>query len=740
MSEQKKSNGSNKRSKHSKLEKQFYSERNFNLLEGVLLDMVDKEQFTKDHKSVIFHSMENVYKESNPPRTLPKSERKRWLSTLNKKVLALVASHVNSSPPKVSNHSQQSQHLQTQQPFQPAPEMSLGQPLYGTNQNTSSQFSIFPGEDRTNARTGKPRELKTFYAREFTQPVNSPSLHPSQHLDNFPAPTNVDSSKNFTNVMFTQREQERSGENAARKPKPIDFALPQNTKDDINPENKFKELMRKRETDDDTLRNKLPKPKESNIPPTEQHKFDPIPSDDSFFIQNKTSDGPRYNSFMDGLDENLLNADEIVDVPQSLKKQVPGNNDYPPSRPPPRPKHSPQQINNQPTSAFNSREIPKVVHEKIEKVEKEPKTIYLTVLSKYRNSSTHPSPTNFSIPLVKSDEKNIVKIDGEIIFKYTDSNNTIVNLENINNILSVECLDVVVPKCNTVLREPYIWLCVSEWGSSNIGTGVPEGAFARLKQIPGNSDLPFITMRAHILERQRPDTVNTQLTFRLLTSDGEPFEIKDRVDVINIKNKDTSNIIEVPDNHDIKENDMLYVYSLYTKEVIGFYPNVYVHGVKVSGKSDTATLSLRLFIDTDPNNSSNKIGTFADDADKKSIIASKYLSIGDLLFLEYTKTNKITGQFKIIDIKNDIITIKFPQKGRKFTPKKITRIGFIKKKKEGYVSHSKEDINYKGGVYVTKVDKNNIYVSGDYEIENNEYFLLKRKSQTSYMFRITYFD
>ena len=174
---------------------------------------------------------------------------------------------------------------------------------------------------------------------------------------------------------------------------------------------------------------------------------------------------------------------------------------------------------------------------------------------------------------------------------------------------------------------------------------------------------------------------------------------------------------------------------MYSEEVTGFYPTVYIHNIKANG----TTLSLRLFLDTDANNSDNRIGNFIDSESKHRIISSKYLSIGDLLFLEYgIKSKSISNKYEIIDIKDDIITINFPQE-KKNIPKKITKIGFIKMKKDGYTSSKKEDINYKGGVVVKKVDSDTIYLEKEFDT-NNKYFFLNQKYQTSYMFRITYLE
>lgn len=740
-----------KKIKHSKLEKSFYSEQNFKLLEEVLLELIDKTKFSGDYKTLIFNSMEKVYKEVSPSTNLDKASRKKMLSSLNKNVLGFIASTVSPPTPPVIKNTQSSHQMHH---FTPAPDTTpIGQPLYGNNTGVSgidnSQYSILPQS------TGKNRELKTFYAREFTQPLNTSSLHPTENLDNFPIPQN-NTHANNTNVMFTQIEQERTNENISKKPKPIDFMLPQNTKDDINHESKFKELMKKRELDDGDILNKIPNNKKieqpeyesdssssSNIPSNNTSKltspinnvskltspqksninFEPLSNDNAFFIQNnKTSPGIQYNSIVDGLDETLLTTTEFMDAPLNNKSfsQVSTIKNIP---------------QNFPQSSFSNMASPT---ELCSVGDRRQQTIYLTVLSKYRNSHTYPLPIHFSIPFIQTEEQNTVKVSNEIIFKYNSNNQTIIDIDNIKNIISVECLDVVVPNIQTILREPYIWLCVDEWGSSNIGTGVPNGAFARLKAVPGNTTSSYITMRAHILERQTPDTINTQLTFRLLTSDGEPLDTTD----INDKTEITSfnkNIVEISPNHNVKEGDLLYIYSLYSDEVTGFYPNVYIHNIKVNGTLNNATLSLRLFLDTDANNSDNRIGNFINNSSKHQIIASKYLSVGDLLFLEYVKSKTVNDKFEIIDIKDDIITINFPQQAKKYIPKKITKVGFIKMKKDGYVSTKKEDINYKGGVIVKKVEKNKIYLEKEFNT-NNKYFFLNQKYQTSYMFRITYLE
>ena len=597
------------RKKHTRLEKEFYSEQNFKLLEDVLLNMVDKSKLNKDYKVFIFNNMEKTYNENEIPPLVNNQDIKNYLKILNKNVLSIIASQINKKE------------------LTPAPSQQIGSKI-------DTPFAIFPESNAKN------RELQTFYGRNFTAPLHNPVLHPEKQIESFPPPQQ-DRTFNNTKMMFSKIEEERKMENV--KPA-FEFPLPVNTKDEnkiqekrenVKPafdlsyknENKFQEMMKNRENDDLHI--------------------------------EKAHFKDSYNSIVDGLDENLLKVDEVIDKPENEK------------------------------------------------------TVYLTISSKYRDTSIYPSPTHFTLET----ETNTIYLSDEILFKENR-----VNVDfTLNNIISIECLDVVIPKSDFILQEPYLWLCINEIGTSNIGTGVPNGAFARLKPMPVDKNSPYITLRPHLLERQILTKINDKLTFRILTSDGEPFEIEDKVEI-----KVNSNKLEIK-NTDIKENDLLYLYSI-QNEVIGFYPKVYIHSLSVAKN----IMTLRLFLDKE-NDSDNKISKFIDKNTKIRIIASKYLSVGDFLFLE---SDKEKNKYKIIDIKDDIISLEY----KSVKPKKITKIGFIKQG-IGYQSNNKEDINYKGGVLVKDVkkvdDKMIISLKNNYNINNN-YFLLQRNKQVNYMFRITY--
>ena len=251
--------------------------------------------------------------------------------------------------------------------------------------------------------------------------------------------------------------------------------------------------------------------------------------------------------------------------------------------------------------------------------------------------------------------KNMKKYENEIIFEKKILNN---NKPNINEIISIECLDVVLPSNNTILQEPFYGM-YKRLGLSNIGTYVPDNAFARLKII--NEKNNFITLRPHILERQTPIKFPDNLSIDIKDSTGNNINIYDRKEIKNI----IKNTFSITEKNNIEKGDKIYIYSLYPDEITGFYPNVFMYDLKINKKN---TMTFRLFIDKN-NNNSNRVSKYIKNEDKKQLFVFKYLNNNDLFFIEYIKNKKISKKYKIIEIKNDLITIEFPQQ-RKYIPKK----------------------------------------------------------------------
>ena len=141
------------RKKHSKIEKQFYSEKNFKLLEEVLSETLNIKQI-KDYQSLIFKNMEFSFKKNPSPILNSKEDRNNFLKRLNKTVLTNIVSQLKPSKQQRPNSQMppdQKNHL-TPLDFLPPPQSSFG--VGKMNDQQFSKFEMpFPQETH-----GKPNE------------------------------------------------------------------------------------------------------------------------------------------------------------------------------------------------------------------------------------------------------------------------------------------------------------------------------------------------------------------------------------------------------------------------------------------------------------------------------------------------------------------------------------------------------------------------------------------------------
>ena len=552
------------------------------------------------------------------------------------------------------------------------------------NKNVLSEVAKIKPDNKKIDFLPPPEETKIGFALQNhinpIQPEQKPSLYPNDNVDYIPRQDRF-VQKN-TNDMFKIIGEERKDKNS--RPKEIDFRLPENTKPDFL-----------------------------------ENNFD-------------SNDKPTYNSFLEGLDEKLFEQREINDFPIKNTNRFPpqqmnDTNRFPPQQMNDTNQFPPQQMND--TNRFPPQQINDIsISDEVQK-----KYCYIHISSKYRNTSIYPSPTYFSSFIVTKKNKKDVKIQDTIIF--TDDEIISDSQLKDKDIISIECLDVTMPKIDSIIKEPHIWLCIKEWESLNIGNGIPNNAFLRLKPVLYYKDLQFVTCRGHLLEKQTSNKLNDKITLELLKSDGEKININDKTEIKSIDN----NILYV-NNHSNLEGDRIYIYSMYSNEITGFYPNVFIHDLKVE-KENNQSLSFRLFIDNSPNDINNKISIFSNTNDKTNIISSQYIQKDYMIYLEYVKTKNtnMKGIYKVLDVKNDIIMIEFPQTKKTFIPKIITKIGFIKKNENGYLSDRIEDINYKGGCLISKVENNKIYIDNTFKTDDyNKYFFINSKNQINYMFKVTY--
>jgi hypothetical protein len=173
----------------SKLERQFYSRKNYKLLEDVLTSSIDVSNI--DFKEMILENMENVFQ--NPPKFKDRKERSEYLKELNKTVLSKIVSRIKGNPDKRQRLEMQENIPQpdrmTQSGRMPQPDKMT----QSSQKSTPINFLPAPESDQQ-------------FSRFDVQPPNN--LYPQQDLQNFPEPKS-DRINNNTNVLFSQIEKER---------------------------------------------------------------------------------------------------------------------------------------------------------------------------------------------------------------------------------------------------------------------------------------------------------------------------------------------------------------------------------------------------------------------------------------------------------------------------------------------------------------------------------------------------
>jgi len=606
------------------VEHKFYSEKNFNTLSSVLLETYDESKLPKDYKQLLFSTMENCYSNNIPQNITSRQDRNNYVKSLNMETLKTIVKKI-----KEKNNLQVMQN----------PIQNFQRP----------QSSVAPVDSK--------RENMSFYGREMIKPIQDSGLYPVSNFNNIPA-----NSSNFithdVKDSFNKLEQQRTQETERKMGTKVDFTLPKNTKNNINPENRFQEMMKMRNQED--------------------------------FMNKDEKQTLNRSSIIDGLDEKILEQEQIVDIPMTqspiLSKTITDN------------------VLTDSVSSF----VPQ------QHISNNKSIFYLTLNSKNRDSTYSSSSSNFKLSF-KKDEIEEKKINGITIYRTNKKED--IKVPEINFVENAICLDVVLPKTEDILREPYLWLCIEEWGKLNYGTDVPDNAFARLKPMHTLPESSFITFKAHMLEKHTSLPFDNILTFSIKSSDNEKIEINDRFEIKEFKD----NYFITDNGVDYKSGDILYLYKKYG-DIVRFYPNVFLYDVK----STRSGLSFRMYIDTESNNI-EKLGGYNGESNKRPIVPT-FLNVDDYFCFSYSKNGTIFNQkYKILNLNNGLVEVKYDGSGRKFVPKSISNIGFINKNNNGY---------YEEKIRVTKIYGTKIYV--DRNFDNNEYFILHKKLQTSFMFRLEY--
>lgn len=770
-----------------KIKKKFFDVENYKLLERVITNSI-KIKFDDNQKNKLFNIMQNAFDSSNLDNTkiFKKSQRSSIVKNLNKIVISDFVKIMKTDQKSLRYYKRNEPGKINNFPPMPTNTMSSNFNTFNLN-NVNGTYNLMRRESPLlNNFSGHIEPI----SKPLLHPRKNIEMIPFEsNITNQPNTISQDFQQTQipnqnTNLSFRKMEEQR--DMTFQKPKPLNSHLNiEQIKDepDQNPNEKFNQLLEQRNSIELVKTPEYSQKIQEGIRDKMSTSIDDINIDDinkkseieNFGISDSDSGSILFNlnksnnTIFDGLDTKLLERNEIKDEPNFISKkksEVISDNFH-------------NQINknkkninitkakrifhrntrekrishrNTTSSKINKPTFNETFESKINNI---PDKNYSGVFSASKKikhisiSSTDreigiSSPTNFRFIINQSQnpKKNKetfaeeLKIDGKIIYKLDKTiihNKNIIDLKDINKLISIKCLDVIIPNKNYLLQEPYLWLCIDELGEKYNNNGIPKGAFARLKATNLSLDknnLGFVTMGAHTLKQNNLENiiVPENLNIRLLRVDGSPFELDDKINFKEIK----KNYIELDENYsdNLEIGDLLRFYKLYDKEnIVYFYPNTYIHDLKtIKG----GFLSFRLFLDVNDSKSENKIKKFIGKDGTKLIYAND-LKQNDLIFIE---TNKSSFFGKILSIKNGIIKIPYPKKTK---PKTIRTIGFVKRNMTGITSDNNSDINNKYGHRISKIEKNKIYLENIKNISDDEEFLIvNKKNQIILMFKINY--
>jgi len=564
-----------------KIEKHFYSKKNFGILKDVLQDVCsnyEPEQLNK----IIIETMESVFTSAKIPGNISvnRSSRKKYIEKLNKNVLSIIGKSIKNEQQFVDKNSMMSRSF-----IQPE--------LFRTHQEQRN----FPPQLRPENTTFK-RDARTMF-------------------------TDI---QNLRNI-----EQNNS-------PKHIDFKLPQTT-ENINYENRFNQLMAERKQYDNSTTKEQKNNVNNDIINNNTNNIDVsnMYNNDNLFNNNTSNNNLHENDFFnikkEKDDDNIIRS-TLNDYPREIKEQ----------------------------------------------------SLYLYISSKNRDFNRYKYSTSFSV--------------NNNINGYKKEN---INLTFIENIVSIECLDVILPIDDSIRNEPFLWLCIKDWGLTNVGNNIPENAFARLKYV---SQTPkFITMRPHILERQIPPHIGNVVHFNITDSCGNSLHLSDKIFITNIGN----NFLDIKNSNGIEINkgDIVYIYSNYSLESVPI--NINITEIKKEGK----TVSL--------------------------LYTSKYnydIHKNDILCFTQGKTK---DYYKVVYFDSKIIKISCDNF------KKYSEVELFSYSEDGISSNIEDHINFKNGMEILNKENKRLTFTKKYNKVNKKIqsfstlFLILKKRQSHLMFRITYY-
>lgn len=721
--------------KPSKVEKSFYSEKNFKLLKSVVGDMLaeQKKEVPPQLSQALVGTMENIFANAQVPKPTSREHRYELVQGLNKHVLRSIMQQIKTVvpeqvPPAMHRdlHSlpQNGRPSATQPlPFINTPQQQQMAPS-AWNNGSGNNMTVFPPPPDSgfytnishNAPPVPPRDLPN--VQNIHSPRNKPMLHPSQNIQEFsrPQPQPVQGPGANVGTALESMERERAEMFRRPQPKTMDFALPQ-VEELPDPEQRFQQMMQERQAD------VIVPPADGSVPhPASEYE----------------------SSMTHGLDEQLLAMERVKDTPTSSFRPEDARPQYEQAM-----QHVQQRV-----AQIEMPVAPRIQSRHLEER-------YLILHSMQRDDKTQ-SPYEFNSFFTRPQQSSVVEKkdeSGNILYQEHIASENGVSLHIFQDARSIECTDVRVPSTLTAaFEEPYLWLCVDEFANVNTGPGIPPGAFSRLYPIEGHSKSSFVTLHAQIPERHilSLDRYPSQVNIKLCRPNGEICSSgQDRQEVKEVaKEKNGENtVLVLNDTCDFTVGERVYLFTTVPEmqNLVEFHQSVFLyslHAEKQKHSTGNFVMSFKAYTQN-ARQIENKIGQYkSTDKTKESLAFNDILKPGDFIFMECgfnDSDEKSTVWAEVIEIADKGSTkvlVSYPKtKKKQQIPKWISRLGFLRRvwagRQEGDTLYGKE------GVTITNISNNLVTVYHPYDQVDDvvrsigrSLFLLRQNQQTSYHFRI----
>lgn len=633
-----------------KIEKYFFGRSNFSLLYEVIKDTFPQNVPKED---VLIALMNKTFSSAKLPVSPSKEQRNSLLQALNKEVLSSFSTMLS-----VESNTRYQNTASTAEPAQTLRTSSF-----------DPSHSTFPPPSESGFfldRNNKPVPVPERTVSELTKhipPSHQSQLHPKMDVNEFPRPLGRDQPKGEpkSSLSFQQLEEQRSQLFAEKRPQNIDFKLPEMTDKNLpDPRVQFEKMIKDRE---------------------EQTKKEDV----TFQSQRHPSSGFASAFQSDTFMESLDNQPFIPQRNQHLLPSQPVLSPPPPQQQRPEP---PQQQQRPEPPQRQQRPEPYPVLPEQQQQPQQPLVVEEKLVTLSSLSSLQVDNQSFVVPVLMRGEEKEEKVNEkkQVLYQRVIPVRPGI-LSGFSSIHTVTCTEITVPNFfQEAFDEPYLWLMIKEWGK-----------LTRVRPVSSHPQSRFLVLRPveeRILEVD--SDLPEQFTLQLLLPTEEPCSLPiepswvEKLEEVDSERTRLS-LSSLPGHW--KAGDLLYIYSVFSPNLVEFSSYVAIHSLKVSQQTLTFQ-GITLSEESRDRISPMKAGSLP-------FLFSEIVQPGDLFFLGEENT---VSWLSVLSVNTTSVTLSY---SKKTAPKKITRLGVLKRV-EGVTSTQRNHLHSMMGRRIESIEEKSV--------------------------------